>query len=230
MISEQQTLSSTSKSCEACGAEILLENCTGKTKKLQAQIFLRTKFCSANCKMRQVLERNAVFKICPVCKTSFKTLACRKSTYCSRACKYENLRAAAPPDDIRICLCCNKKMRKRPHDTTKFCSKECYNTSTKHPDMCAICKNEFLNRRSSKKKKFCSRACANAALSNGATKIYIRGRTGYRTDLGWELYFKSSLEADFARLMKWLGYSFFYEKTTFQIGTRYYTPDFTCQS
>lgn len=227
MTSEQQTPSSTSKNCEVCDAKITLENCRGKTKKWQQRSFRQRRYCSAKCKMTKVMEHIGIIKTCVVCGADFTTLACKKtSIYCSRACKNEMRRISKPPNDIRACECCGKEMQVRPHTKTRFCSQACFGNSFKHIDVCAICKNEFLNTHLTKKKKFCSRACANAALSNGATKIYIRGRTGYRTDLGWDLYFKSSLEADFARLMNWLCYSFLYEKTTFQLGTRYYTPDF----
>lgn len=227
MTSEQQTHSSTSKKCENCGGEILLDNCKGKTKKVQIQIFFATKYCSNKCKMAKLIEHIGIIKTCAFCNTNFTTLACKKtSTYCSRGCQYQAHRARKTPDRVVFCLHCNKEMHLRTGRIARFCSKACYNQSTKFVDECKICKNPFENYRSTKAKKFCSRDCANAALSTGATKVYIRGRTGYRIDLGWELYFKSSLEADFARLMKWLGYSFFYEKTTFQLGTHYYTPDF----
>jgi hypothetical protein len=54
----------------------------------------------------------------------------------------------------------------------------------------------------------------------------LNGRTGYRLDLGSVDYFKSSLEADFARVMNYSAIKFKYEPKTFQTEYGAYTPDF----
>lgn len=76
--------------------------------------------------------------------------------------------------------------------------------------------------------RFCGRKCQYAAQSSGEIRLYSRGRSGIRVDL--DMYFRSSLEADYARYCRHVGIDFQYEPKTFSVevdGTNAsYTPDF----
>lgn len=72
----------------------------------------------------------------------------------------------------------------------------------------------------------CSRKCVFIAQSSGAIKVHTNGRTGYRSDLNDGNYYKSALEADFARIMNHLHVPFEYEKHIYVTETGAYTPDF----
>lgn len=69
------------------------------------------------------------------------------------------------------------------------------------------------------------------AQSRGIIKTPSAGRSGYRPDLGDGNYYKSSLEADFARFCNFINLDYIYEERTFKIldsagRLRRYTPDF----
>ena len=141
--------------------------------------------------------------------------------------------------------------------TAKFCSKECQKLST--CKFCSSCKSPISNRivdsicygcrlasrrvtytctmclktwqdLPSNPRKFCSRNCQWHAQSAGLIKLPIHGRCGFRVDLNDGNYYKSSLEADFARFCNHKGLIYHYEHKTFELLVNdkkvFYTPDF----
>ena len=64
----------------------------------------------------------------------------------------------------------------------------------------------------------------------GKIKMHLNGRAGYRIDLNDGNYYKSSLEADYARYLNYFNIRFQYEPRTFELNINnkivQYTPDF----
>lgn len=63
-------------------------------------------------------------------------------------------------------------------------------------------------------------------LIQGPSPYSGRGRKGYRLIGGVNIWFRSRWEANFARVLDYLGIHFQYEPKTFTIGNHTYTPDF----
>lgn len=86
-----------------------------------------------------------------------------------------------------ICLQCGKdflvshsEVKCRP--TIKFCSSECYHTSTRKPPQirkCVFCGTEFVVKSKHKAKKFCGLKCANLAKRTRA-RVATLGADGYK--------------------------------------------------
>lgn len=75
-------------------------------------------------------------------------------------------------------------------------------------------------------RKFCSNACAMAIIGGKPTSPKAaRAKAGIRADLG-DFYFYSRWEANFARLLNFLGIEWLYQPQIFDLGTQRYTPDF----
>ena len=79
---------------------------------------------------------------------------------------------------------------------------------------CHSCGKDY-ERPIGKETKFCSKDCQNFGQSAGLTNIPSNGRAGYRKDLPSNYFFKSSLEADYARYCKAIGKKYIYEHRTF---------------
>ena len=65
--------------------------------------------------------------------------------------------------------------------------------------------------------KYCSKSCLNEAQSSGLQEIPSNGRMGFRRDLNPNYFFKSSLEADYARWCEATGKNYIYEHKTFTL-------------
>ena len=91
--------------------------------------------------------------------------------------------------------------------------------------ICEVCKKQYSYRITSKKvRRFCSKNCQNKAQSMGLVKCHSSGYYGYRPDL--ERTFRSTLEANFARVCNHFKWKWEFEKETFATAKGYYTPDF----
>ena len=78
--------------------------------------------------------------------------------------------------------------------------------------------------------KYCSKYCQYKAQSSGLHEIPSNGRLGFRYDLPNNYFFKSSLEADYARWCEATKKPYIYEHKTFTVEydgrDKQYTPDF----
>lgn len=77
------------------------------------------------------------------------------------------------------------------------------------------------------KRKYCSNACAMAVRGGKPTSPKAsRGKAGIRKDISETIYFHSRWEANYARVLNYLGVKWEYEPKTFDLETQNYTPDF----
>jgi hypothetical protein len=211
------------KCCKECNSEftiILPEN-----NRRGSNNCLRKQFCTKNCKehYNKKKKEGKINKNCKFCKQEFISYKCKNSLFCSTACKNKS--------QIKLktknCLFCTKIYQTKPSRINSFfCSRSCFNNSNREIKECVTCKKFFQNKKSNRHIVRCSRKCQFIDQSNGKIKIHLNGRTGYRTDLGFETYFKSALEADFARFLKFFNIQYEYETKTFITENGAYTPDF----
>lgn len=198
----------------------------------------RRKFCSKSCK--QVHHRksnsitdNVVFCVCLFCGKAervFASLAKNRKT-CSRACSYayRKLTTVAKLLD-KTCVVCNDVFKVNPKFWMReTCGLKCSLSSRRTcvSKSCEVCGNPFFEKASQLgKHRFCSRPCQFKAQSDGRVKIHINGRSGRRIDLGDDV-FRSSFEADYARVCRHFNVDYVYQSMTFPWGEgKWYTPDF----
>jgi len=187
---------------------------------------LRRVFCDTKCKNefgRRKIE-NKHLTICVVCGTSvhcFKS-ELNSTKYCSVNCR--NLSQKKLSD--KICKFCKKVYQSHPSRINEYyCSRYCYQKDGITTKFCVTCGKSFEAKKSGPNVR-CSRECQYIDQSNGKIKVYTNGRSGHRKDISPELYFKSALEADFARVMNHQNIDYEYEKRTFSLLGKKYTPDF----
>ena len=149
-----------------------------------------------------------------------------KSKFCSRECMQKSKSTAKEYD----CKNCGIKFTSPKKKT--FCSRKCYleNVMRERVSLkCGNCGKEYIKPKG-EETKFCSRECAFVAQSSGLLEIPSNGRKGFRKDLNPNYFFKSSLEADYARYCDAIGKKYIYEHKTFKVDygnkTKIYTPDF----
>lgn len=149
------------------------------------------------------------------------------SKFCSKSCKDE---FAKVERFSCICKICNKNFKARTQQ--EYCSKEHYYQDVKLTRIelnCAYCKNNYV-KPSNRITKYCSKKCQAFALSAGLETKPTNGRAGFRKDLPSNYFFKSSLEADFARWCNAIGKKYIYEYKSFVVqydgNDKVYTPDF----
>lgn len=137
----------------------------------------------------------------------------------------------------------------------QFCSRSCSNArsftleqnkkkggnrqKTYYDLVCKECKTPFTSRR--KKQNFCNRSCASTykskqqhnksrwlkICSKATSHKTLKGVIGIRKDICNKTKFKSSWEADFARILNFENLKWEYEPQTFTLEDgRNYTPDF----
>lgn len=178
--------------------------------------------------------KNSIKLNCLECNEVYhksKSLA-KNSKFCSRVCQNRNQASRNKRDRKTIeCLSCNDKIEVADNSKRKYCSSKCFNKASR-VDLkdfeCKVCKNIFQIKINDKR-QYCGRDCQYKAQSLGLIKIPTNGRSGYRIDLPG-FYFKSSLEADYARYLIYHNIDFEYEPKCFTLDdngrTRRYTPDF----
>ena len=198
----------------------------------------KKQYCSKECKKQYLKKngsKNSVKLTCNNCKeTYFKPKSLANSKFCSRQCQNSYQANKNKKKRIKtICIKCNESFIKIYDSSQKYCSLKCPamdKRSETKSFKCAIC-NCIKQININDKRKYCGRNCQYKAQSLGLIKIPTNGRSGYRIDLPDDLYFKSSLEADYARYLIYHNISFEYEKECFTLkdkegNTRRYTPDF----
>lgn len=208
------------RNCKFCKQEFTISH----TPKESPNAFRRV-FCKTKCKNaynRQKVD-GKITKQCTLCKKVFLTYPSGATrTYCSYQCKNNSQKVRV----AKTCIHCKKEFTATPTRINEFyCSIECFHLGKVEARTCITCSTSFTTTKSSPNVR-CSRKCQFTDQSNGKIKIPTNGRTGARVDLPKNLYFKSALEADFARVMNFLRIEFEYEKKTFNVANKFYTPDF----
>ena len=150
-----------------------------------------------------------------------------KSKFCSRVCKDKN---SIKHNSKANCLNCNKEFVVKKEK--KYCSRECYLAKNKKPRIdltCKFCAKKY-QKPIGEATKYCSKECQYKAQSSGFHEIPSNGRMGFRKDLPTNYFFKSSLEADYARWCEATKKPYVYEHKTFTVKyegrDKQYTPDF----
>lgn len=185
---------------------------------------LRKVFCSNACKNLFGKTKSTGKKEaeCQQCTKKFLRYPSQQGKFCSYECKNKCQRSLKS----NICKHCKISFEQKPTKLNLFyCSRDCFHAAGRAERICVTCKKTFICKRTSPIIR-CSRRCQFTDQSNGKIKLHLNGRTGYRLDLGSVDYFKSSLEADFARVMNYSAIKFKYEPKTFQTEYGAYTPDF----
>ncbi len=76
-------------------------------------------------------------------------------------------------------------------------------------------------------RKYCSNKCHMVIMGGRPTSPKAsRGKAGIRKDISNRIYFHSRWEANYARVLNYLGVKWEYESRTFDLATQNYTPDF----
>jgi len=211
------------KSCKECKTQFLIT--VPEIKSRGNRNCLRRVFCTEKCKnlFGRKKEEGKINKKCNYCNTQFVTYTSSNRTFCSIICKNNSQIKTI----TKICLNCNKTFKAKPSRINKlYCSRECFNNFNRITKICVTCKKIFQVKKSDSHIIRCSRKCQFTDQSNGKIKIHLNGRTGYRIDLGFSDYFKSALEADFARVLNFFNIKYRYESKTFTTKNGAYTPDF----
>ena len=157
----------------------------------------------------------------------------KNSKFCSASCRSKNAVKDIKKERVTTnCKNCNAVIESRSDKTAKYCSRKCYDEDIIIESVvksCPVCNKKFTKKKN-RQTKYCSRSCLNEAQSSGYQTIPSNGRMGFRKDLNPNYFFKSSLEADYARYCNAIGKNYIYEHKTFSIDvngkTKKYTPDF----
>ena len=176
-----------------------------------------------------------VIKNCLSCNKEYKVASSKaeKSKYCCITCRNRGINDTKKIPRVKSkCQKCNSFFLEKISENKSFCSQECYYSSIKKERIinnCPVCKKDYETFKDNST-KFCSQTCRNYAQSSGIQSIPRTKRAGYRRDLPENFFFKSALEADFARYCNWTNKKWIYEHKTFQFEMngyiRSYTPDF----
>lgn len=172
---------------------------------------------------------NKVILNCTQCNKEYELPPSKAKTskFCTRQCKDENKKL-----EIKISNCpsCDKEFEVKRGK--KYCSRSCYLNETKITRIklkCEFCAKEY-EKPSNRTTKYCGKSCQMSAQSSGLSEIPSNGRMGFRRDLNPNYFFKSSLEADYARWCEATGKPYIYEHKTFTVQydgrEKKYTPDF----
>ena len=166
--------------------------------------------------------------VCETCNSEYTKPASRAKTskFCSRECKNN----ASAKYDIKKCEVCSIEFKAKRGKT--YCSRACYLKKNKRERVdlkCEYCGVDY-QKPIGRETKYCGKDCQNKAQSSGLHEIPSNGRMGFRYDLPNNYFFKSSLEADYARWCEATNKSYIYEHKTFTVQydgrDKQYTPDF----
>ena len=166
--------------------------------------------------------------ICESCNVEYKKPASRAKTskFCSRDCKNKS----SIKYELKNCEVCKNEFKSKRGKT--YCSRKCYLKKNKleRVDLkCDYCGTDYQKPKG-RETKYCGKDCQNKAQSSGLHEIPSNGRMGFRYDLPSNYFFKSSLEADYARWCEATNKPYVYEHKTFTVQydgrDKQYTPDF----
>lgn len=173
-------------------------------------------------------KSNQVELVCEVCSVKYKKSASKalKSKFCSKECKDK----ASIKYELKKCLSCEKDFKAKR--SSKYCQRSCYLKENKLERVtlnCKYCSKDYL-KPVGNITQYCGKECQYKAQSSGLHEIPSNGRMGFRYDLPDKYFFKSSLEADYARWCEATNKPYVYEHKTFTVQydarDKQYTPDF----
>lgn len=203
--------------CVVCGKVMLLFPSVVKQKRT----------CSKECAKNRVPQVEYTCSVCGKVLLLPPSLASIRKT-CSRTCDAVARSRQMTKYTALECGCefCGKVFLSKRKG--RFCSQECFhkywNDKSKQEKICPICSCTFSVWAKNKDKTYCSHKCQYKAQSLGLIKSYSRGNYGYRQDL--KKTFRSSLEANFARVCVYNGWKWEFENKCFETEMGVYTPDF----
>jgi len=175
-----------------------------------------------------VRQSSKVTLICTSCNSEYTKPASKaeKSKFCSKPCKDKS----SAKYTLQECLSCKKEFKSKRGK--KYCARECYINENKQERMtltCDYCGGKY-EKPIGQATKYCGKDCQYKAQSSGLHEIPSNGRLGFRYDLPNNYFFKSSLEADYARWCEATNKPYVYEHKTFTVQydgrDKQYTPDF----
>jgi len=198
-----------------------------------------------------------IVKACKHCGKTFESFASAKRKFCSFSCAYADPeRAWRPNKDYgsRVCKVCGKTFIVHSGaPSASMCSRTCAaaygrklprrpQLRLRSPIRCAKCGKEFDIPYPSVKRIYCSSRCARDSVDrvslskklreNGVYSYgYSRTKHGWREIGGKRCFFRSRMEANYARYLSFSGERWEYEPKTFWFdgikrGVVSYTPDF----
>ena len=167
--------------------------------------------------------------VCEVCNKDYHLppSKAKNSKYCSKECKGVALTVERP---TYTCKTCSKDFSSKKKQD--YCSKACYLKAVKIERVDLECENcgKSFQKPKNRVTKYCGKECQRFAQSSGLAEVPSNGRMGFRKDLPSNYFFKSSLEADYARYCEAIGKPYIYEHKTFTVSysgrDKIYTPDF----
>lgn len=173
-------------------------------------------------------KSNTVSLVCLKCNKEYAKHKSKASNskFCTKKCKDDH----TSQHEEKACLNCNVIFKSKRGK--KYCKRECYlqfNTHDRVDLNCNFCGEDY-KKPVGHETKYCGKVCQNKAQSSGLHEIPSNGRLGFRYDLPSNYFFKSSLEADYARWCEFTKKPYVYEHKTFTVQyherDKQYTPDF----
>lgn len=194
----------------------------------------RQKYCSRKC--YELARTIRVSITCLHCGEEFDVAPhdVNKRKYCSRRCKCEAQRKLTK---YKCQQCGEAFFLNWANSPRKYCSPECsaQANDTRTVAICECCGEEFLVREcianDESRGIYCSNECRYRMNRNRESCGW---KAGYREDLG-NIYFRSSWEANYARLLNHLKGSYLirsweFESDIFDLPSGRYLPDFRVES
>lgn len=173
-------------------------------------------------------KSNLVELVCSNCNINYTKPVSKShnSKFCTKQCKDKYTSKQIDKN----CLNCNAVFKSKKD--SKYCKRKCYLESNmiERVDLnCNFCGKDY-KKPLGHETKYCGKICQNKAQSSGLHEIPSNGRLGFRYDLPSNYFFKSSLEADYARWCEFTKKPYVYEHKTFTVQyegrEKQYTPDF----
>ncbi len=165
--------------------------------------------------------RKSLKRKCKICNKIFEVKPSNPKIYCSHKC------SAVASNTGRI----QSEETKLKIRKASLGRKSPYKGITKTPRVNIVCENpkckkEFLAEKF-RNRKYCSNKCHMAVTGGKPTSPRAsRGMAGIRKDINDKIYFYSRWEANYARLLNYIGIEWEYQPKTFDLKTQHYTPDF----
>ena len=199
-------------------------------------------YCSRNCYKKGVKAHQIL--TCSQCKKPFKAYNSqiektvdKKNLYCSRKC-YDSQRASEKIP--KECALCGKKKLVPKYELKKHitgiwhCSIKCLKEDKAKRVFtltCTTCKKSFRKNLHKIEQNrsghfFCSQQCAKKFFVGKNNPMYHKHSPschGWRKDI--DHYCRSTWEANYCRILKYLGIEYTHEPQTFELPESSYTPD-----
>lgn len=159
----------------------------------------------------------------PDCGNTFSCIPSDPRTYCSQKCA-----AIATNRGRTVSVATKTKISRSLAGRT-------YPNRPKAPSKYGVCANSTCLKRfvfkdwrpADRPYKYCSKKCAIRDVGSRPTSPRAaRAKAGIRSDVSPTIYFFSRWEANYARLLNYLGVKWIHQPKTFQLKTQRYTPDF----